>query len=329
MDIIAAAREEIETLNLTDTYRNKQFTKNFDKHISSLVDTTVKLAGERETVLSNTNFAITDQAYWDMEAYVLEKLDDVNNPNDLQALNNLEDFLYSKVIESLGNSFDNSSRLKLMIDNSVHDFLLSVKFKLFSNANEFFNPWEDAKNILLDNQVLFTFSTDKDKLNALGFNVRSDDSESIADKKINLVAKGRRSDYTYGYVRDLLALRNTVIEILDEYNSNDGNAMKTEEIIRRLRRMNLHETELSDSNIKNWLISPLKRYNRIGSHKEGYFLLKNCNDVAASYDSHFENFKGFFRTLENHRRLAAKFGCEDQRFEQHLHFFTNFRTIED
>ena len=36
------------------------------------------------------------------------------------------------------------------------------------------------------------------------------------DKKINIIGKGKRSDYSYGFVRDLIGLRNTVVEILDE-----------------------------------------------------------------------------------------------------------------
>lgn len=321
--ILRDAKKDFEKISLTDNYRSKKFTKNFDRHLMTLVDTTITLAGEHRTILSNDNISITDKLYWEAEGYVLEKLDTVIDKQILHEFNNLEDILYDRIKDSLGNDYNNSEALNLMIDNSVHDCLLAVKFHFFDRKDEFSNPWQDARNILFDNHILHTFSNDIEKLNAIGFKIESSDSADIVDKKINIVGKGKRSDYSYGFVRDLIGLRNTVIQILDEDNSFGSSATKADQIILKLRRMGVLDTELSDNNIKYWLITPLKRSNRIGSDKEGYFLLKDCNDIKISYNSHFENFKGYYRTLENHRKLALKFGCSDDNFIQHLSFFNN------
>jgi hypothetical protein len=325
--IIANAKEAFENVLLTDNYRSKKFTKNFDQHLNMLIDTTVVLAAENYTKLNDSEISITDQVYWESEGFVLENLDDVTDSEILQELSNLEDILYDKIRTSLGNSYDGSSKLNLMIDNSVHNALLAIKYNFFSQADSFSNPWEAAKNILIDNKVLYTFSNDRDKLLQMGFNVESDDSTEIINKKINVVGRGNRNDYTYGYVRDLVGLRNTVLDILEDHSSSRDSATTADRIISELRLMGLSEAELTNSHIKNWLISPLKRNNKIGSHKEGYFLLKNCHDVAVSYESHLENLKGYYRTLENHRKLALKFGCEDSRFEQHKLFFRNYNDL--
>jgi len=111
------ARTQIEDISLTDSYRDKKFTKNFDKHINSLIDTSILLSSSQDSLLSN-DVQITDQLYWESEANILEKLDDVEDPDIISQLSDLEDFLYSKIIRSLGRSYDNSSPLNLIIDNS-------------------------------------------------------------------------------------------------------------------------------------------------------------------------------------------------------------------
>ncbi|MCD9855572.1 hypothetical protein LUD75_12680 [Epilithonimonas sp. JDS] len=318
-NILRNAREKFEKITLTDNYRSKKFTKNFDKHLAILVDTTIQLA-EENSVLTNKHIDFTDKMYWESQGYILEKLDTITDSEILNEFDNLEDILYERIKVSLGNAYNGSEALNLMIDNSVHDTLLALKFNFFENKDNYFNPWEDAKNILVEDEVLYTFSTDTEKLNSLGFSIVSNDSVDISDKKINIIGKGSRNDYNYGFVRDLLGLRNTIIQILDENSSFGNKATTADEIIIKLRRMGIRSNELTDHNIKSWLIAPLKRSNRIGSDKEGYFILNNCQDVKISYYSHYENFKGYYRTLEKHRKLAIKFGCEDPYFSSHLEF---------
>lgn len=322
--IINNARNQFDGLVLTDDYRMKQFTKNFDTHLSVLLDTTVKLSSS-PTILGKKD-SMSDQLYWESEAFILEKLDDLTDTNILDELDDLEDHIYAKIKSELGNNYDDKDdKLNMIIDNSVHDYMLSVKFNFFSRKDSFTNPWESASDIIIENQVLFMFSKDAEKLKSMGFKIKSEkESELISDQKINIVAKGKRKDYSYSYVRDLIGLRNTLLDIMEDDKSYGVRAMKVDAIIAKIRLLGVSREELSDNNIKSWIIYPLKRTNKIGSHKEGYFLLKDCDSVGLSYQSHFVNLKGYFKTLENHRKLASQFSCgNDFDFEKHITFFSD------
>lgn len=323
-NIISNIKAEIDALELTEDYRSKVFAKNFNSHLNSLVDTSVLLSGDNHSVFSSKDIEITNSFYWQTEAFVLEKLDDVNDEQIINELDDLENILYDKIISLLGRNYDKSSTLNKMIDNTVQKTLLSIKFNYFSKNDDFINPWIDAKKILFENSVIHDFYTDIEEFVSLGFNNNRNESELTRYKKIGVLGKGNRDKFNFGTVRDLIGLRNTVIDLLEEKSSDGKNPIKTEILISELRRMGINENELTDSNIINWLISPLKRSNKIGSCKEGYFLMSTCSDVIISYKSHLENLKGYYNTLENHRKLAHQFGCSDQHlFDEHRKIFLN------
>lgn len=322
-NIIPNIRIEIDKLVLADDYRNKSFTKNFNAHLNSLIDTSIVLSGEASSILSSHNVEITNSIYWQTEGFILEKLDDVVDVEVIGQLDELENVLYDKIIKSLGKNYDKSSTLNKMIDNTVHNTLMAIKFNFFSRYDEFLNPWQDAKNILFENSVLHTFYTNFEEFISLGYNNKSNESEVTKYKKIGVLGKGNKDNFTYGTVRDLIGLRNTVIDILEEKANSGKNPIKTDILISELRRMGISEADLSDGNIINWLISPLKRNNKIGSCREGYFLMNNCSDVSVSYKSHLENLRGYYNTLENHRKLALKYGCSNSQYEEHRKLFSN------
>lgn len=288
-NIISNIRIEIENLVLTDDYRSKIFAKNFNAHLNSLIDTSITLSGENDSILSNNNVKITNSIYWQTEGFILEKLDDVTDVNIISQLDELENVLYDKIITSLGKNYDKSSTLNKMIDNTVHNTLLATKFNFFSRNDDFLNPWQDAKNILFENSVLHTFYTNFEEFISLGYTNKSNESEVTKYKKIGVLGKGNKDNFTFGIVRDLIGLRNTVIDILEDKANSGQNPIKSDALIAELRSMGISEIDLSDGNITNWLISPLKRNNKIGSCREGYFLMKDCADVSVSYISHLEN----------------------------------------
>lgn len=51
--------------------------------------------------------------------------------------------------------------------------------------------------------------------------------------------------------------------------------------------------------------------------------MNDCLDVSVSYKSHLDNLKGYYNTLENHRRLALKYGCSNNLFEEHRKLYSN------
>ncbi|TRW25840.1 hypothetical protein FMM05_06355 [Flavobacterium zepuense] len=327
-NIILEARNTFSDVHLTNDYRIKRYRNNFQIHLNTLFDISNVIVDDSQAIFNDTALILTDRIYHQTEGFVIESLDDLEDESINEEFDNLQGFLYEKIRRELGMYYDRTSlELLKMIDRTVHSAILSVKYNYFSKCNEFINPWESENNIFTDNKVLHLFSTNRDEVVDF-IDDDSNESNEISDKKIWILAKGHRSDTTHGFVRDLLGLRNTILAILDESASSYRNPMKTEIIIRKLRQMGISQDEYSDSNIKNWLITPLKRNNRIGSSKDGYFMLNTCDDIAFSYGSHLENLKGYFRTLESHRRLAEQKNClSTHNLNEHIEFLLRYLNL--
>lgn len=310
----------IDNINLTENYRDKAFTRNFNFHLDSLIQTSIELTGEDNSVFKSSNIKMTNSLYWQTEASILEELDDVTDDFVLDELDNLEDLLRDKIISSLGKNYDKSSIQNKMIDVSVHNVLMSVKYNYFSKSPSFLNPWEFSKNILFDNSILHTFTNNVEEL--FGFGLKLNDKESLITKynRIGILGKGNKKDYATGYVRDLMSLRNTLFNLLETEGYNSSKPIKITKICEKIRHLGIDATELSDSNIKNWLVGALKRSNKLGSCREGYFVINDCLDLQVSYESHLENLKGYYRTLEKHKKISEKFSCSDFDFDEHNDF---------
>lgn len=322
-NIIAKAKEDFSNIELTDSYVAKRYTKKFHSHLAGLVEASLNFTTSENPILKKKDIFISDDLYWQIEADVLENIDHVSDESILLQLDDLEDSIREGIIRSLG-SFYRSSDLDLgkIIDYSVTKSVLAIKFNFMSNTDNINNPWEESKEILTDSKILHSFSNDLNYLKDLGVDIklRKKDSEVISKHTIGVISKGKRDTYSGGYVRDLLGLRNTVIDIFEEHNSTSANPLKLEKIVELLHSMGVDE--LSDNEIKSWLIYPLKLMSKIGSNREGYFLLSDCGDILSSYDSHYENLRGYLRTLERHRVLATQKGCElDERFNRHKNLF--------
>jgi len=317
IDHAKIAKQQFSKIVLTENYKKKSFAKNFGEHVDQLFEISEILDASQNTLLIGKDATITDRIYWQTESQILESIDDVDDNEILTELDNIEDMLYSSIKVALGKNYDRSTELNKIIDHTVHGVVLSVKFEYFSNVNLFNNPWENAKNILDDDLMLYSFSTDTDEMLQLGYQPNKKESNEIKKNKIGVIGRGNRPDYNFHTIRDLIGLRNTLVDILDETADSISNPMNTVKIIKVLRSMGVSERELSDTNISNFLISPLKRSGRIGSSNEGYFLLSNCRDIEVSYKSHLETLKGFYNTLENHRVLAQRLGCDSKLFDEH------------
>lgn len=321
IDYISRAKEEFSNIILTDNYKKKGFAKNFGEHVDQLFEVSEIIGDEAKSLLQGKEASISDRIYWQTEAAVLEKLDDLNDNAVLLDLDNLEDLMYDNIKRALGRNYSKESELNKIIDHTVHGALMAIKFNYFTKKDLFLNPWENAKNILGQDMMLYSFATDTNEFSQLGIPLSKNESVEISDKKIGVIGRGNRPDYNFHSVRDVIGLRNTVVGILDEHADAFNHPMNSPRIIKELRAMGLTKEELSDSNIATYLIAPLKKSGRIGSSSEGYFLLKTCVDVEISYKSHLETLKGFFNTLENHRLLAQRFGCNGGSFEEHRTLF--------
>ncbi|MFD1257103.1 hypothetical protein ACFQ3S_09870 [Mucilaginibacter terrae] len=326
MENITSINKSLDNFEFSESYRGKAFVKNFNSHVDSLMETCSSLYDL--PVIEDPNFNFTNLIYWQFEALILEKLDDVIEQDVLNALDNLEDKLYSTLIKNLGQFYRNGNTnwINKMLDMTINNIVLAAKYEYFSQRDHFKNPWIDAMGILIDNKLIYTFSDDVTELKGLGLKINQKESQLVSDKLIGVAGKGHKKDFATGYFRDLTALRNMLYNILDSQNNNSSNPLKREKIVDEIRTMGIKESELSDNNIQSWLINPLKRSNRIGSNKDGYFVIKNSDDLIISYNSHFENFKGFYRTLERHKRLAKQYDIPEAILNKHNSFIQDLNT---
>jgi len=221
MNNILNAAVDFQTIDLSDNYRVKGYKRHFEQHLNLMLNTSVEITQDnhQQSLLEGKDISIDDRLYYEVESYILENLDDTTNDLGDQIFI-LEDILKQKIITSLGSFYDRRDiPLRLMIDNSIHNTLLAYKFEHFSNTQNYQNPWEASKQILLQDNFLYTFSSDSDKLKQMGFKLKEankNESELLKDKKINIVAKGHQKGYGYDYVQDLLALRNLVFDIISD-----------------------------------------------------------------------------------------------------------------
>ena len=316
--LLEFTKSSFENVNLAENYRNKGYERNFSDHINLLVETSFTL--NSSSVFSGNDFKLTNDLYWRTEGYILDQLDDI--PNDdpiLDELDNIEDYLQETIKSKLGRFYDDSFMLRKMIDISVHNYLNNLKFENFTRADEFKNPWESAKNILLENHLIHTFSDEINDFKSYGLKLNDRESSIIKASFIGILGKGYQRNYATGYIRDLVALREALYQDLDDNSHTSSKPIKAEQIIDKIRFLGIQPDELSDSQIRSFIIWPLKYNNRLGSNKEGYFIIKNYGDLRISYTSHFENFKGYYRTLERHRKLSKTME-ELPELKQHIEF---------
>lgn len=316
--LLENTKASFENINLAENYRNKGYERNFSDHINSLVETSFTL--NSGSIFSGNDFKLTNDLYWRTEGYILEQLDDIPDDSSLlDELDNIEDYLQDTIKSKLGRFYDNSFMLRKMIDISVHNYLTNLKFDHFTKSDEFKNPWESAKNILFENNLIHTFSDEINDFKSFGLKLNDKESSISKASFIGILGKGYQRNFATGYIRDLVALREALYQDLYDNSHTSSNPIKTEQIIDKIRHFGILSEELSDSQVKSFIIWPLKYSNRLGSSKEGYFVIKDYGDLYISYRSHFENFKGFYRTLERHRKLSKTME-ETPELRQHIEF---------
>lgn len=312
-------KDNIKNILLTDNYRAKSYVKNFNYHIENIVNTCSEIIGTNLTEVSN--FTLSNIIYNKCQAIILEELDDVDDL-DLEAeLDNIEDLLYDVLGKQAGKSNKKSDKnlVDSMLDLTIRNLILDYKFDYFSRSNSFINPWKISSKILFDNNLVYTFSNDLNKLKDLGIKITRNENESelISEHLVGVVGKGKKEHFASGYFRDLGSLKNTVVKILEDDKHFGNNPITTRKIIDKIRSLGVSEEEFTDRNIKNWIIDSLKRTTRLGSNNDGYFVISGGEDLMESYKRHLESFKGYYRTLERHKSIAIKFGLNEDEFNKH------------
>lgn len=306
-------RNNILNFSLREDYRNRSYTHDFNNHVNSLFTCESELSENPDLIISE-NYRFNKKRYYEAETSILEILDDVTFENE-ELFSNLEDELYNKIETELGRFYDNSEEIGLIIDNTVHSAILSVRFNFFTRSKDFLNPWEDSARILRESNYLFKAIFDSEEFAEIKkLKKGANKSEILNDTEIYVAVKGRSNNFNFGSFKDFVRLRKVMLDLIEDKVGDHNIPVKFEVLASDFIHMNIGLTE---SEIKSKLIYPLKATGKIGSCREGYFMLRTCEDIARSYESHFSRWKGYLRTLEAHRLASLRVESTCYNFNKH------------
>lgn len=296
-------RERTLSFSLRDNYQNRSYTVDFNNHVNALFNCESELS-ENPDLLVSDNYKFSKVRYYEAESSILDALDDIDDEVLENDLSNLEDDLYIRIERELGVHYDRSPELGLIIDNTVHSSLLAVRYNFFNKKDQFINPWEFTANILRFDNYLYKAIFDENEFSEIKRLKRnSKKSEVLVDTDIYVAVKGRNESFTYGSFRDFVRLRRIMLSIIEDKVGSANTPIKFESLVEEINEMN---AGLTESEIKSKLIYPLKAISKIGSCKEGYFILRTCEDIAKSYESHYNRLRGYLRTLDAHKSAAKR-----------------------
>lgn len=301
---------------LTENYQKLSYKNHINDHITAVLDFAAE--GTDATILKDNHLKFSKNLYWECIDSIYQKSQIIITDEDKVYNRKLKQNLYKDIINKLGGYFDYKDEVLIeTIDFTVSNYIDNEIYKDILGTN---NPWSFSNNILMTNNLLYSFTDNTDDYKHLLRKNRKE-SELTRNLTIGVVAKGHRKDYIQSYIKDIFALRNLLINLLDEKNHDRTNPLKISDIIKSFRELNVLEDDLTDNNIKSWIVRPLKKFTKLGSNKDGYFIIRNEEDLFESYKSHFNNFKGFYKTLERHKMFAltSKFDFND--FDKHNDLF--------
>ncbi|MDQ5930360.1 MAG: hypothetical protein QG594_2148 [Bacteroidota bacterium] len=289
-----------EGITLTDSYRSSSYKNNLNNHIVSVLDYASEHTDSK--VFNDVNLKFSKTLYWECLEVIYENNSKPTTDEEKEENRILEQNLYIHVINKLGKFFDQNDELLLeTIDFTIGNYIDNQNYhKILNNSN----PWIFTNDILINDHLLYSFTDNVTEYKHLQNKKESEISKNLT---IGVLAKGQKKEYKHSYIRDIYALRKLFLNLLDENNYNCLKPLKLDEIIKHFRKLDILEDDLTDKNIKNWIVKPLKKSIKIGSNKNGYFIIRDEDDLYESYISHLNNFKGFYKTLENHQKISKTF----------------------
>lgn len=301
---------------LTENYQKLSYKNHINDHITAVLDSASESTDS--PTLKDSHLKFTKKLYWECIDTIYQNNPLIQNNESKEKNRNIKQNLYKTIIEQLGVYFDSNDNILIdTIDFTVSNYIDNLNYSEILGTN---NPWYYSNNILFNNNLLYSFTDNIDEYKHL---LRRNKKESELSKNltIGVLGKGHRKDYLQTYIKDIYALRNLLINLLDEKNHDRNNPLKINDIIQNFRDLNISDTDLTNNNIKSWIVRPLKKFTKLGSNKDGYFIIRNEEDLFESYKSHYNNFMGFYKTLERHKRFAQTSEFDLKDFDKHNEFF--------
>lgn len=302
-------------IELASNYKGLSYKNNLNNHIVSVFD----LASEnfQSKIFEDKNLKFSKSLYWECLGIIYEKNPIQKTELEKETNRVLEQKLYKDIINKLGEFFNSNDELLLeTIDFTISNYIDNQNYE---NILESSNPWGYTNDILIKENLLYSFTDNKEDYDHIK---KKKESELSKNLTIGVLAKGHKKEYSYSYIKDIFALRKLFLNLLDDENYDSLKPLKINDIIKNFRKLSISENDLTDGNIKNWIVKPLKKSIKIGSNKNGYFIIRNENDLYESYISHLNNFRGFYKTLEKHQKISKSFDDTFNEFNLHNEILT-------
>lgn len=305
-----------QDIELTESYQKLSYKNHINDHITTVLDFAAEFSDS--DVLKDSNLKFSKRLYWECIDSIYQKNPIILDEEGKEKNRKIKQDLYKTIINKLGIYFNIKDTVLIeTIDFTISNYMDNLNYDEVLGTN---NPWSITNSILMDNNLLYSFTDNKDEYKHL-LKKNKKESELSKTLTIGVVAKGHRKDYVQSYIKDIFALRNLLMNLLDEKNHDRTNPLKITDIIQNFRDLQIPEDQISDYNIKSWIVKPLKRFTKLGSNKDGYFIIRNEEDLYESYKSHYNNFTGFYKTLERHKRFASTFEAVNNNFDKHNDLF--------
>ena len=306
---------QFDDIELSTTYRGSSYKTMLGDHLTSVLDLVFDEVDENQTV--DKNFKFSTRLYWECIEQIHDKNFNTISEEIEDKLSTQKLVLYKKILSKLGIYFrEDDVLLSRSIDFTVNNYFENI---IFTEVLPEINPWKYCDKIFTESHLLYSFSDNKDEYKGM---LRQNYKESELSKEltIGVLRKGARSEFGIGYIKDNFAIRKLFLDILDEKNHNSKKPIKIIDIFELFRiDLGISVEDLSDNNISNWILKPLKKITKVGSNKEGYFIIRDEDDLYRSYWSHYKNYLGFYDTLERHRKYSEKLNTSnDFRFKEHI-----------
>ncbi|MCV9931803.1 hypothetical protein OIU80_05860 [Flavobacterium sp. LS1R47] len=314
--------QNINNIKLKDNYKTRLFKDKINDHISnvfylaSTYDENIKDLFSKEFRILNYHYScdLIKENSSEYTEYVSSHTDFINE---------LEINLFNNIKSLLGKNFSYEDKnLLTLIDTTIENYSENYVYQNIQklNNNNNINPFQSSANILIEDQLLFDFCEFNEEYSEFK-KIKKNESQLIANKNISILTKCNNENFNYSEVRDTFYYKELILNELDSKKRNSSNPIKLTDIFDYFRELGVPKEELSNSNILNWIVKPLKRYSKLGSNKEGYFIILDENDLQESYISHLSRYNGYFNTLERHRLFFSRLEqskIEKSAFEKHL-----------
>jgi len=300
---INTLKKDIDSIKLSETSSRAPYGDLFYYHITSLIK--FKLLSQHNNV---DELKLTEKNYLGLEQYIFEHTQLVENENpqkiDWDLIDNAKEILKNKIQRLLGPE-GKSHHLKPILSftlDSYENWLMYFQLHPESVSN----PWIPT-NSIMHKGYLFLVTDNQDVIESYDKKIYKSVSAEFRGN-VGVVAKGEKNKFSGFLVDNRSRLQGLVYEYLKLEGSGVSNVKNITAIRKFLSQQKYY---LTDNEIRNKILIPLKRSGLIGSLTTGFYFINDLHDLIHAYTHHKEKLRGIQRTLNMYQEKATKMGWGD------------------